>query len=51
MATDEDAQKAVSALNGQRVDGRTIRVEVANPQGGGGRGGSGGGGGGRPPRW
>ncbi|HSB62455.1 MAG TPA: RNA-binding protein [Vicinamibacteria bacterium] len=57
MATDEDAQKAVSMLNGQRVDGRTIRVEVANPQGsgGGGRGGSGmgrpGGGGQRPPRW
>jgi cold-inducible RNA-binding protein len=53
MATEEDAQKAVSTLNGQRVDGRTIRVEVANPQGGGGgRGGpGGGGGGGRPPRW
>jgi RNA recognition motif-containing protein len=57
MATDEDAQKAVSTLNGQRVDGRTIRVEVANPQGsgGGGRGGPGmgrpGGGGPRPPRW
>jgi RNA recognition motif-containing protein len=57
MATNEDAQKAISMLNGQRVDGRTIRVEVANPQGsgGGGRGGSGmgrpGGGGQRPPRW
>jgi len=57
MATEEDAQKAVSMLNGQRVDGRTIKVEVANPQGaGGGRGGPGGGrpsGGGssRPPRW
>ena len=58
MATNEDAQKAVSMLNGQRVDGRTIKVEVANPQGsgGGGRGGSGmggprGGGSSRPPRW
>ena len=59
MATNEDAQKAVSMLNGQRLDGRTIKVEVANPQGagggGGGRGGPGMGGGrggsGRPPRW
>jgi RNA recognition motif-containing protein len=57
MASSEDAQKAVSTLNGQRLDGRTIKVEVANPQGagGGGRGGSGmgrpGGGSGRPPRW
>jgi RNA recognition motif-containing protein len=49
MATNEDAQKAVSMLNGQRLDGRTIKVELANPQGagggGGGRGGSGMGGG------
>ena len=59
MATNEEAQKAVSMLNGQRVDGRTIKVELANPQGagggGGGRGGGGMGGGrggsGRPPRW
>ena len=57
MATNEEAQKAVSMLNGQRLDGRTIKVELANPQGagGGGRGGSGMGGGrggsGRPPRW
>jgi RNA recognition motif-containing protein len=59
MATQEEAQKAVSTLNGQRLDGRTIKVELANPQGaggGGGRGGSGMGGGGRggsgrPPRW
>ncbi len=55
MATNEEAQKAVSMHNGQRLDGRTIKVEVANPQGagGGGRGGSGMGGGrggsGRPP--
>jgi cold-inducible RNA-binding protein len=59
MATNEEAQKAVSMLNGQRLDGRTIKVELANPQGagggGGGRGGGGMGGGrggsGRPPRW
>ena len=57
MATNEDAQKAVSMLNGQRVDGRTIKVEVANPQGSGGGGrdrGPGrpsGGGPSRTPRW
>src|SRR5262249_60914091 len=33
MATNEEAQKAVSMLNGQRLDGRTIKVELANPQG------------------
>jgi RNA recognition motif-containing protein len=52
MATAEDAQKAVSKLNGQEVDGRQIRVEAANPSTGGSRGGGGfqrggGGGGGR----
>jgi RNA recognition motif-containing protein len=55
MATQEDAQKAVNMMNGQRLDGRTIKVEIANPQGAGGRdrgmGRPGGGGGGRPPRW
>ena len=55
MATDEEAQKAVSMLNGQRLDGRTVKVEVANPQGSGGGGGRGGpgpgrGAGGGPPR-
>ena len=35
MATNEEAQKAVSMLNGQRLDGRTIKVELANPQAGG----------------
>ena len=39
MATNEEAQKAVSMLNGQRLDGRTIKVELANPQGAGGGGG------------
>jgi RNA recognition motif-containing protein len=48
---DGDAQKAMSSLNGQELDGRTLRVNEARPQeprtgGGGGRGYSGGGGGG-----
>lgn len=61
MATSEEAQTAINKLNGQRVDGRTITVELANPQGarsgaGGGRSGPGagrppGGGSHRPPRW
>jgi RNA recognition motif-containing protein len=59
MATSEEAQSAISKLNGQRLDGRAITVELANPQGarpGGGRGGPGsgrppGGAPRRPPRW
>ncbi len=56
MATAEEAQNAISKLNGQRVDDRVIRVELANPQGsraGGGEGrGAGAGGGPRgTPRW
>ena len=49
---DGDAQKAMSALNGQELDGRALRVNEARPQeprtggGGGGRGYGGGGGGG-----
>ena len=51
MATAEDAAEAVKKFNGQNVDGRTLKVELANPSGsGGGRSGggyrSGGGGGG-----
>ena len=48
---DSDAQRAMSALNGQDQGGRTLRVNEARPQeartggGGGGRGGYGGGGG------
>ena len=49
---DSDAQRAMSALNGQDQGGRTLRVNEARPQeprtggggGGGGRGGYGGGG-------
>lgn len=52
MATDEDAQKAISEMNGKEVEGRTLTVNEARPMeprsgGGGGRGGFGGGGGGR----
>jgi RNA recognition motif-containing protein len=51
MATPEDAEQAISKLNGTSLDGRTIQVEVAKSPGGagggGGRGGSRGGGGGR----
>ena len=50
MASAEDAQKAINALNGTQMDGRTLTVNEARPQeprtGGGGRGGFGGGGGG-----
>jgi len=47
MTTGEDAQKAISALNGTQMDGRTLTVNEAKPMeprsGGGGRGGFGGG--------
>lgn len=44
MASDKDAQAAISALDGQAVGGRTLRVNEAMERGGGG-----GGGGGRGP--
>src|SRR5215469_18844489 len=34
MSTDEEAQKAVQALNGHSVDGRALTVNPARPQGG-----------------
>lgn len=52
MATEEDAKKAIAALNATQMGGRTLTVNEAKPQeprsggGGGGRGGFGGGGGG-----
>ncbi len=49
MATDEDAQGAIQALDGQDMDGRALRVNEAQerpPRSGGGGGGRGGGGGG-----
>jgi RNA recognition motif-containing protein len=57
MGTDEEAQKAITALNGQQNNGRALTVNEAKPReerprgggggGGGGYGGGGGGGGGR----
>jgi RNA recognition motif-containing protein len=40
MATAEEAEAAVKKFNGQELDGRTLKVELAKPsgQGGGGRG-------------
>ncbi len=57
MASAEDAAEAVKKFNGKDVDGRTLKVEVANSTGagggrsGGGFGNRGGGGGGRGGRW
>jgi len=64
MASSEDGEKAIAALNGAQIGGRTINVNEARPKtervggggGGGGRdrgdrGGRGAGGGGRRDRW
>ena len=64
MSTEEEAQKAIQAMNGSDLGGRALTVNLARPReersggggGGGGRGprrdygGGGGGGGGRGPR-
>jgi len=53
MSNDDEAQSAISALDGTECDGRNIKVNEAKPRenrgggGGGGRGGFGGGRGGR----
>ena len=51
MSSDQEAQAAIDALNGQEVNGRALTVNEAKPRedrgGGRGRGGYGGGGGGR----
>jgi RNA recognition motif-containing protein len=51
----DDASKAISALDGQDMGGRTLRVNEARPRedrgGGGGGGGDRGGGGGGGRRW
>ena len=51
MSTPEEAKKAISALNGTQLDGRSLTVNEAKPQesrsGGGSRFGGAGGGGGR----
>ena len=44
MATDQDAAAAITALDGQQLDGRTLRVNEAQERTGGGGGGGGGGG-------
>ena len=64
MSSPEEAQNAISGLNGKELDGRALTVNVARPReerapggggGGGGRreygGGGGGGGGGRSNRY
>ena len=61
MASNEDGEKAITALNGSQVGGRALNVNEARPKteraGGGGRdrgsdrGGRGGGGGGRRDRY
>src|SRR6476469_8951923 len=50
MASDQEAQAAITALNGKEIEGRTLTVNEARPKedrggggGGGGRGGYGGG--------
>ena len=43
MSNDEEAQKAIEALNGSSVDGRNLTVNVARPREEGSRGGGGGG--------
>jgi cold-inducible RNA-binding protein len=48
MGTQEEAQAAVSRLNGTDLDGRQIKVEIAHASGSRGGGGGGGGGRGRP---
>lgn len=54
MATDDDARKAIEAMNGFDLDGRSLRVNEAEerrPRAGGGGGGGGYGGGGGGSRW
>jgi RNA recognition motif-containing protein len=53
FSNDQEAQAAISALDGKEIGGRVLKVNEARPRedrgggGGGGRGGYGGGGGGR----
>jgi RNA recognition motif-containing protein len=60
MGTDQEAQAAISAMNGHDIEGRALTVNEARPReagrgggggGGGGRGGFGGGGGGGRGRY
>jgi RNA recognition motif-containing protein len=54
MAGKDEAMAAISGMNGQEIDGRTLNVNEARPRnegGGGGRGGRGGGGGNYRKSW
>lgn len=56
MASDDDARKAIEAIDGSEITGRQVKVNEARPRedrggGGGGRGGGGRGGGGGGGRW
>ena len=57
MVSDEDGEKAIAALNGSQIGGRTLNVNEARPKaeragaGGGRERGGRGGGGGRRDRW
>ena len=51
MGTDQEAQAAAEALNGQEVNGRALTVNEARPREGGGGGGRGPGGGGGGRRY
>jgi RNA recognition motif-containing protein len=50
MDSDQEAQAAITALNGQQIDGRTLTVNEARPREDRGGGGGGGGGGSRGGR-
>ena len=53
MSTQQEAEKAIEALNGTELEGRTLTVNIAKPRGDRprGGGGAGGGGGGNRNRW
>ena len=51
MHTDEEAQHAITTLNGTQVGGRNLTVNEARPKAAGGGGGYGGGHRRREPRW
>ena len=51
MPSDQEAQAAMSALDGSDLDGRQIKVNQAKPRGESRGGGGGGGGGGRRSSW
>ena len=55
MSSDDEAERAIAALNGRELDGRALNINEARPKedrgGGGGGDRGGGGGGGRQKRW